>query len=218
MITTILIFIFVLGLLVFVHELGHFTMAKAFGMGVDEFGFGFPPRIAGIKKGGTLYSINWIPLGGFVKIHGENGMIPIDEMIVNYKEKGKANINEKELKEETKFISNLFPEFSLKKPSYEDLADFLKNKKDHLDKTAFYTKPIWQRFIVLIAGVFMNVVLCAILLSVGYMIGFPSALENLPANARVSDENIVVLQIEEGLPAQNAGLAEGDIIISANNQ
>jgi regulator of sigma E protease len=70
---TILTFIIILGLLVFVHELGHFLMAKRAGMKVEEFGFGFPPRIFGIKKGGTIYSINWIPLGGFVKILGENG-------------------------------------------------------------------------------------------------------------------------------------------------
>jgi regulator of sigma E protease len=70
---TILIFVIILGLLVFVHELGHFIMAKRSGMGVEEFGFGFPPRIFGIKRGETTYSINWIPLGGFVRILGENG-------------------------------------------------------------------------------------------------------------------------------------------------
>ncbi|MDP3740771.1 MAG: RIP metalloprotease RseP [bacterium] len=70
---TILVFIFILGLLVFVHELGHFIMAKRAGMKVEEFGFGFPPRIFGIKKGETTYSINWIPLGGFVRILGEDG-------------------------------------------------------------------------------------------------------------------------------------------------
>lgn len=70
---TILIFIFILGLLVFVHELGHFIMAKRAGMRVDEFGFGFPPRLIGLRRGETMYSINWIPLGGFVKIAGEEG-------------------------------------------------------------------------------------------------------------------------------------------------
>ena len=69
----ILVFIVILGILVFVHELGHFIMAKRAGMRVEEFGFGFPPRLFGIKKGETLYSINWIPLGGFVKIVGEDG-------------------------------------------------------------------------------------------------------------------------------------------------
>ncbi|HYC79722.1 MAG TPA: RIP metalloprotease RseP [Candidatus Binatia bacterium] len=71
--TTIIIFIIILGLLVFVHELGHFVMAKRAGMQVEEFGFGFPPRLFGIKRGETIYSINWIPIGGFVKIAGEDG-------------------------------------------------------------------------------------------------------------------------------------------------
>lgn len=70
---TALIFIIVLGVLVLVHEFGHFITAKKAGMKVEEFGFGFPPRIFGIKKGETTYSLNWIPFGGFVKIFGEDG-------------------------------------------------------------------------------------------------------------------------------------------------
>src|SRR3989344_5384531 len=70
---TALIFIIVLGVLVLVHEFGHFITAKRSGMKVEEFGFGFPPRLFGIKKGETTYSINWIPFGGFVKIFGESG-------------------------------------------------------------------------------------------------------------------------------------------------
>lgn len=73
MFLTLIVFIFILGLLVFVHELGHFVAARKNGVKVEEFGFGFPPRIFGIKKGETIYSINWIPLGGFVKIKGETG-------------------------------------------------------------------------------------------------------------------------------------------------
>lgn len=70
---TALIFIAVIGLLVVVHEFGHFIMAKRAGMRVDEFGFGFPPRVWSIKKGETTYSINLIPFGGFVKVLGEDG-------------------------------------------------------------------------------------------------------------------------------------------------
>ncbi len=70
---TAIVFVIVLGILVFVHEFGHFIFAKRAGMKVEEFGFGFPPRIWGIKKGETLYSINAIPFGGFVKILGEEG-------------------------------------------------------------------------------------------------------------------------------------------------
>ncbi|MFH1769394.1 MAG: M50 family metallopeptidase [Parcubacteria group bacterium] len=68
-----IILIIVLGVLIFVHEFGHFIVAKRSGMKVEEFGFGFPPRIWGIKRGETIYSINWIPLGGFVRILGEDG-------------------------------------------------------------------------------------------------------------------------------------------------
>lgn len=93
MFTTIIAFLVVLSILVFAHELGHFWTARKFGVKADEFGFGFPPRLGGIyrdKEGkwhfvrgnkdtskldipGTLYSINWLPLGGFVKIKGEDG-------------------------------------------------------------------------------------------------------------------------------------------------
>jgi len=73
MFLTIVTFILILGLIILIHELGHFVMAKRAGIRVDEFGIGFPPRIFGIKKGETLYSLNLFPLGGFVKIHGEDG-------------------------------------------------------------------------------------------------------------------------------------------------
>ena len=66
-----LLIIPVLGFLIFVHELGHFLTAKWFGIKVTEFGFGIPPRIFGVPYRGTLYSINWIPLGGFVRMVGE---------------------------------------------------------------------------------------------------------------------------------------------------
>ncbi len=61
----------VLGFLVFIHELGHFATAKWFGIKVTEFGFGFPPRIFGVPFRGTIYSVNWVPLGGFVRMVGE---------------------------------------------------------------------------------------------------------------------------------------------------
>lgn len=90
---TIVLFIIILGMLVLVHECGHFFVARRNGIRVDEFGLGLPPRMVGIQKQngiyrlvwgrrgaldkaseqGTIYSINWLPLGGFVRIHGEDG-------------------------------------------------------------------------------------------------------------------------------------------------
>jgi len=67
-----LTFLIVLSLLILVHELGHFIAARRAGVWVEEFGFGFPPRILAKKVGETVYSINLLPLGGFVKLHGEN--------------------------------------------------------------------------------------------------------------------------------------------------
>ncbi len=69
---SIVIFVIILLVLVLVHEFGHFFTAKKFGIRVDEFGFGFPPKLFSFKKGETEYSFNALPLGGFVKIFGEN--------------------------------------------------------------------------------------------------------------------------------------------------
>ena len=60
-------------ILMIIHEFGHFIIAKKFGIRVDEFGIGYPPRLFGKKIGETIYSINWLPLGAFVRIYGEEG-------------------------------------------------------------------------------------------------------------------------------------------------
>ena len=66
------VFLLVLSVLIVVHELGHFIMARRLGVWVEEFGLGLPPRIFGKKIGETLYSLNLLPFGGFVKLHGED--------------------------------------------------------------------------------------------------------------------------------------------------
>lgn len=70
---TVAAFIGILVVLVVVHEFGHFIVAKRAGITVEEFGIGFPPRISSVMYRGTRYSLNWIPLGGFVKMLGEDG-------------------------------------------------------------------------------------------------------------------------------------------------
>lgn len=69
---TVVLVILSLALLILAHEAGHFFTAKLFGIRVDEFGFGFPPRIWGVKRGETIYSVNALPFGGFVRIYGED--------------------------------------------------------------------------------------------------------------------------------------------------
>ncbi|RPJ85979.1 MAG: PDZ domain-containing protein, partial [Acidobacteria bacterium] len=69
---SILAFIFVLGVMIFVHELGHYLMAKLLGIRVDVFSLGFGPRLFGFSRGGTDYRVSILPLGGYVKMAGEN--------------------------------------------------------------------------------------------------------------------------------------------------
>ncbi len=69
---TLILFLLVLTLLVFIHEMGHFLAAKHFKIRVDEFAIGFPPKIWSFMRKGTKFAINIIPLGGYVKIHGES--------------------------------------------------------------------------------------------------------------------------------------------------
>ncbi|MCK5459720.1 RIP metalloprotease RseP, partial [Candidatus Parcubacteria bacterium] len=178
MLTTLIVFIFILGLLIFVHELGHFFVARKFGVKVDEFGMGLPPRIFGFYKDKngkwkkvigskevkdvpkTIYSMNWLPLGGFCNIKGEDG-------------EGR-------------------------------------NEKD-----SFASKKIWQRALILTAGVAMNFLLCAILLSVGFMIGLPQAItDDEDKSLYIRGRQIVISEVADDSPAKNAGIQMGDYLTS----
>ena len=182
MLLTIIIFLVILSLLVFVHELGHFVIAKRSGMGVHEFGFGFPPRLVGLQKlegkwrvvwrkqasspDATIYSVNMIPLGGFVKIMGEDN----------------------------------------------DSAS---------DPRSFTNKSFGARFFTLSAGVLMNVLAAWVIFSIGFMIGLPVALNELsevPKGAEFEDQQILIGQVKPGSPAEQAGVADGDIIVSVDGQ
>jgi len=77
---TLVAFLVLIVVLVLVHEIGHFAVAKWAGVAVQEFGVGFPPRIASVVLRGTRYSLNWIPLGGFVKLLGEDGEIEVERL------------------------------------------------------------------------------------------------------------------------------------------
>lgn len=158
----ILAFLIILSLLVFVHELGHFFTARKLGIAVEEFGFGLPPRAFGKKFGETIYSINWIPLGGFVRIKGEQG-------------------------------------------------------EDPDDPDSFIGRPVWQRALVISAGVIMNAVFAGILLSIGFMVGTPKILddENL-AGATVNDKQVVIASVLDDYPAAEASLEPGDRILAVN--
>jgi regulator of sigma E protease len=156
MLLTVIGFILILSVLVLIHELGHFTSAKIFGIKVEEFGFGLPPRIWGKKRGETIYSLNWLPIGGFVKLLGE------------------------EQEEEEKLSKS--------------------HKKELLER-AFFHKPLWQRAIVLSAGVMMNFLLAVGIISYLFTQG-----------VMVPTKNVRIEKVLPYTPAQTAGLQEGDIV------
>lgn len=104
----ILIFLVILLVLVTAHEWGHFFTAKKFGIRVDEFGFGFPPKAMTLfKKGETTYTLNWLPIGGFVKIFGENP----DEESLNGPDKDRSFINKPRWQQAIVLFAGVFMNF-----------------------------------------------------------------------------------------------------------
>ena len=106
---SVVIFIIILLVLVVVHEFGHFFTAKRFGIRVDEFGFGFQPKLFGIKKGETLYSFNLFPIGGFVKIFGENP----DQESINGPDNARSFVNKAKWKQAIVLFAGVFMNFLL---------------------------------------------------------------------------------------------------------
>ena len=147
--------IVILGLIVFLHELGHFATAKYFGMPVTEFAIGMGPKIFSLKKNETTYSIRILPLGGFVNIEG---MQPerfdleafkkekMDEIIEELKNETGNRDNETE---DEKFIDEV--ERRLNKVVEKELK-----RQENIQKNGFFAKSPFSRFVVLIAGVVMN--------------------------------------------------------------
>lgn len=154
--TTLIAFIIVLGVLVFVHEFGHFLFAKLAGVRVLKFSLGFGPALVGKKWGETEYVLSAIPLGGFVKMYGENP----DEQDVPLKEKERS----------------------------------------------FAHKSVWKRFLIVFAGPLFNIVFTFVLFFMAFLaVGVPTA----------TDTTIVGI-VNEGSPAEIAGIEEGDIIQEIN--
>ena len=106
---SIIIFIIILLILVLVHEAGHFFVAKKFGIRVDEFGFGFPPKLFGIKKGETEYTFNALPLGGFVKIYGQDP----DEENTNGPDSKRSFVNKPRWQQALVLFAGIFANFIL---------------------------------------------------------------------------------------------------------
>lgn len=162
MVVTILVVLISLIILVALHELGHFLFAKKFGVEVEEFGIGYPPRIFGRKFGKTIYSINLLPLGAFVKISG-----------------------------------------------FED--------HEGKDKHSFSAKPIWQRAVILLAGVVAFWIVAFLIFT--FVVGATAVPSAVPDD--FSEEGVVpyvqIYGVEADSPAGEAGIIMGDEIIRITN-
>ncbi len=144
--------VIVLGIMIVVHEFGHFAAAKFFGVRVETFSVGFGKRLLGFTRGETDYRISALPFGGYVKMAGENPM--------------EARTG---------------------------------------DPGEFMSHPRWQRFIIAVAGPFMNIVLAVVLLTAVFMVHDEQPVYlNQPA---------VIDSVWEGSPAEKAGLTSGDRIV-----
>ncbi len=158
---TILIFVAAIFILVLVHELGHFIAAKLFGMRVERFSIGFPPRLFGVKKGETDYCVSALPLGGYVKISGM-----VDE--------------------------SMDDSFAATEPkSWE-----------------YRSKPVWQRMIVISAGVIFNMLLAYVIFAV---ITFSQGVNQIPAG------NIHGMYVPESSTAEEVGFQTGDRLVAVND-
>ena len=159
--------IVILGVIVFLHELGHFATAKYFGMPVSEFAIGMGPKIFSVRKGETVYSIRVLPLGGFVNIEG---MQPENFDLERFKKERTDEIieelrNEKGLTEKSDEIESEEFVNEVSKRLDENVEKELK-KQENIQKNGFFAKSPFSRFVVLIAGVMMNFISALIALFV----------------------------------------------------
>jgi regulator of sigma E protease len=208
MLLTIIVFLLILSVLVLVHELGHFVMAKIFGIKVEEFGFGLPPRAFGKKFGETLYSINWLPIGGFVKLYGED---EAGAGKVSFSRKSTSDVVENKsfaMREEEVMISSSDLKIEEEKIEISEtitVKEGTKSKNTDSDR-AFYAKPVWQRAMVVCSGVFMNFVLAVAIISFLFSV----------VGVAIPGNKVTIDAIVKASPADKAGLKVGDIVQTIN--
>ncbi|HLR53111.1 MAG TPA: RIP metalloprotease RseP [Pseudogracilibacillus sp.] len=229
--TTVIAFICMFGVLVFIHEWGHLIFAKRAGMLAREFAIGFGPKMFSFVRNETVYTIRWLPIGGYVRVAGDDPEIieikpghhigvtfndqgKVDQIIVNHKEKHpNAHLIE---------VSEVDLDHALTIKGYEpddetELQEFAVHEKASfiVDEQAtqiapfdrqFASKSVGQRAMQLFAGPMMNFIMAIILfIIIGLVQGVPS-------------DKAEIGEVEEDTPAQEAGLHGGDEVIEVDGQ
>ena len=226
-ILTVIAFIVVFSILVLVHECGHFFTAKKSGVHVEEFGLGLPPRAKTLftDKSGTIYSLNWIPFGGFVKMLGEDLAVPDKPTLPILLDN--PTDEEKRLYEEEK---KMYPEM---------LKDYEEKMKIWNNPKSFGAQKLWKRMIIVTAGVIMNFLLAIVALTIVFTAGFyPLAIvddQKIPVNSYIIqresfakqtgtlaiDSNVkgvTIEKVEKHSLSEQAGFKADDIVLSINNK
>jgi regulator of sigma E protease len=218
---TFIIFILILGILVFVHEAGHFTAARKLGIKVYEFGFGMPPRLFGIRR--VVLKREIIEEVDQVSIN-QSGEVKEEIVIIDEKIRTKkwqiiwGNKMAEELDEEAR-ASGLEPDviYSI---NLLPLGGFVKIKGENGElgdePDSFGAKKAWQRILVLFSGVTMNFILAAVLLSIGFIIGLPTDVSTLNDKQAmiIGESRVLIQQVEKNSPAEKSGIKFGDEILS----
>lgn len=219
----------IFGLLVFIHELGHLIFAKRAGILCREFAIGFGPKLFSFKKSETVYTIRLLPLGGFVRMAGEDpevieikpgyqiGLVfdhnsKVKDIIVNNKSKhpeAQVVTVEKIDMEHELFIDALNDENELKRYQVNPKADYIYNEQRTQIapyNRQFNSKTIPQRALAIFAGPFMNFALAAVLLMIFALV------QGIPV-----DEPVIGDVISDGA-AMEAGLIKGDVVLEIDGQ
>lgn len=210
---SIIIFIIILLVLVVSHEFGHFIVAKKSGIRVDEFSFGFPPKLFGKKIGETTYNFNLLPLGGYVKIFGENG--ETESTSAQGFSEAKKNNNRtivKEILVEESIKETISPTGEVTITETETIKEDIKINND--ESRSFANKPRYIQAMILFAGVAMNFLVAWLLLSIGFMSGLPTSVGAVPKGATIQNQALTITSILPSSPAEKGGLKTGDKIVS----
>ncbi|MFA5916867.1 MAG: site-2 protease family protein [Candidatus Gracilibacteria bacterium] len=189
--------------IVLVHEYGHFKTARIFGVKVYEFGLGIPPKAKKLwkDKHGTEYTLNWFPIGGFVRLKGEN---------LNYfliYDKDKKSYPQEELKQILESDTEIFDKLG-NSISEDDRKNILIELNKNQDKDNLVNKSYWQQSIIILAGVFMNFLFAIIIFTILFTVGVkPVGInDKIPTNLDILMFPTIEQAIEKGLLIEKEGI------------